>query len=624
MLNYVALVWNDDVPAEIHVAESLKRRIRHLAPEWQAILDSRGMYVSVRSKSLSRIDNIYPLMHGKGVVVGQLFERRYIDTDDLSSPCDVSFDAEVSRRVVADAGETLRDNFWGQYVAFLIDAEASRKYVLRDPTGGIPCQLLTIGGVVVYFVRLEDVEQLEKVTIRLNKHFLVCTLFQRHVHSEETGIEGVSTVLAGQRVAHSGRTVTRTFYWDPVKLANIDAPTSFVDACSETHRVVRASVHAWTSRFDGLSLQLSGGLDSSIIASCLASAPRRPRVTCVNFYNRQATVDERVYAREVARRYGFDLLELPTEPRPSLDLIQAGKRTVVPVEVREKGSQWSDTWKQLDARGAAAHVRGDGGDDIFYRLGPLPAAVDFAYRYGLRAKLWSVAMDDAIAERTSVWEILRLAALYGLLRKKYEWRARTAVSNVSLFSDRAKSEVAEDKTFLHPLYRDSAGSMPAKFYHSFILLRYSTRFYMGPGAANALLTLAPLVSQPSLEFSLRTPLRVLRQGGRDRAVARSAFADDVPASIINRRYKGLGTPLLGRWMSENVTTVRELLLGGYLANEGIIDSHALEALLATCAVPDRRTMSALKAMMCVEVWIRRISEVSGAAFELPLVSQPAI
>ena len=68
-------------------------------------------------------------------------------------------------------------------------------------------------------------------------------------------------------------------------------------------------------------------------------------------------------------------------------------------------------------------------------------------------------------------------------------------------------------------------SMPPAYYSSFVRSDYPER------------TL-PLLSQPLVELCLRIPTYVLIRSGRDRALARRAFAADLPAEIVRALPKG--------------------------------------------------------------------------------------
>jgi asparagine synthase (glutamine-hydrolysing) len=126
---------------------------------------------------------------------------------------------------------------------------------------------------------------------------------------------------------------------------------------------------------------------------------------------------------------------------------------------------------------------------------------------------------------------------------------------------------------------------------------------MGASAGAELPVFSPLLSQPHMELALGTPLHILRADGRDRAMARGAFAADIPANIAGRRYKGLRATPTRKWILESFGDVREILMDGYLVQEGILDRRALGS-----AFSDRASLVSLSeglvACICVEVWVR--------------------
>src|SRR5581483_6306561 len=104
-------------------------------------------------------------------------------------------------------------------------------------------------------------------------------------------------------------------------------------------------------------------------------------------------------------------------------------------------------------------------------------------------------------------------------------------------------------------------------------------FYWAIPHAHSPERLAPFFSQPVAELTLRLPTYVLGWGGWDRAIERAAFENDVPTQIIRRRSKGNSDNLSRQLTENNIGFVRELLLEGMLAREGILDRGKLEAFL---------------------------------------------
>jgi asparagine synthase (glutamine-hydrolysing) len=62
-------------------------------------------------------------------------------------------------------------------------------------------------------------------------------------------------------------------------------------------------------------------------------------------------------------------------------------------------------------------------------------------------------------------------------------------------------------------------------------------------------------------------------------VAREAFAAQLPVSILHRRSKGRPDSFSAEIFEQNVDTLREMLLGGLLAANGLLDRAAIAAIL---------------------------------------------
>jgi asparagine synthase (glutamine-hydrolysing) len=127
-----------------------------------------------------------------------------------------------------------------------------------------------------------------------------------------------------------------------------------------------ACVHAWAADHSSILHNLSGGLDSSIVLSCLKSAPSRPRVECLNYFNKGRGEDERVYARMMARSAQVEFMERPVDP--------AEVRLERALEVRPSARPWMYLYElqheqiesSLAARQDATALFSGGGRDAVF------------------------------------------------------------------------------------------------------------------------------------------------------------------------------------------------------------------------------------------------------------------
>lgn len=162
MLAYVALVWNFLDPATNAAAGDLVARLERAVPYWVTTASCGSLHIRHHIERGPNIDEAYLLTRERGVVFGKLFTRRYVDVGDSSSsaPSAVVLDDRVSDQIVGSSGRHLISAYWGQYVAFIARPEAQESWILRDPSGGVPCHWMQVQGVSVYFVRMADCDAL--------------------------------------------------------------------------------------------------------------------------------------------------------------------------------------------------------------------------------------------------------------------------------------------------------------------------------------------------------------------------------------------------------------------------------------------------------------------------------
>ena len=102
----------------------------------------------------------------------------------------------------------------------------------------------------------------------------------------------------------------------------------------------------------------------------------------------------------------------------------------------------------------------------------------------------------------------------------------------------------------------------------------------------------------------------LTLGRRDRALARHAFADRLPAPLVVRRTKGEMTAFYGHLIADSLDLLRPWLLDGRLAAMGLIDAARADAALSRPALAwrggyvDIMTTAAIEG--CVRTWERRL------------------
>ncbi len=116
--------------------------------------------------------------------------------------------------------------------------------------------------------------------------------------------------------------------------------------------------------------------------------------------------------------------------------------------------------------------------------------------------------------------------------------------------------------------------------------------------------ISPLRSQPVVEVCLRIPTYWHASDGWSRALARRAFAADVPREILQRHLKGGVDGYVKRLLFANIQFVRELLLDGLLIREGLLDRRKLADTLSGRTTRGGAEMAEVFDHLSTEAWLR--------------------
>ena len=598
MFRFVAFVWNDLQAAARESAQALLQRHSAAKGDWRVPLRCGGLEVRYATTGPDSCA-AHLLTEDGGVVLGNLFAR---SQEGVSTRAPAALAEADSRAMLDSNGRHLIESFWGRYVAFLHDPGAQATWVLRDPSGGLPCYVARCRGVDVYFSCIDDIVELLDAPLEVNWPYLIATVCFLREHSAGTALREVTQVLAGECVETRGGATKRLFYWDPLAVANTEVIEDLGEAVAAMRQCVRDVIHAWASCYDHVLLSLSGGLDSSIILACLRDAPSRPRVTCFHYYPLGADLDERAFARAAAAKAGLDLIERPRDSAFSLEPLLTIQRAPEPTNY-PYFLEHSRQDAQLAAQhGAAAVVIGYGGDQLFYQERAEWAAGDFLHRRGLRPGVLRVALDAAQMDQISIWRVLRDAISGYLVHQR--WSVLHEAGRMRpLLVPAAIEEARRSAAFLHPLLRHPRGAPSGKLWHAHQVSQ-PFDFYDPLACEGDAERISPLYSQPLLELCLRIPTYVLTDRGWDRAVARRAFYEDLPPEIRNRRHKGGIEEHMRLTLEHNRGFLRELLLDGALVRQGVVDRTRLAEVLSGRATRIAAGSGELLEYAGVEAWLR--------------------
>lgn len=596
MFRYMAFAWNEAQGAAAEVAQLLIQRLQLTPRHWTGALELPGLKVFCADKRAGSSESV-ALPRSAGVILGTLFESCAWDDRPRRK---LNFSAAETARILASGARSLSTDYWGRYVAFAHDAAQRTTYLLRDPTGGLPCLHVTYRGVHLFFSSAEDCASLRLLDLSIHWEFIARRLCFDDPCTHGTAIREISSVLAGERVQIQQGQLARSFAWNPLGIARSDVIENPDQAARELRRAAKACTHAWAGCYPGVLHALSGGLDSSIVLGCLRDADSRPTITCLNYRSGGAGGDELYFARLAAHHAGCPLLEWERDHALRLDDLSTMERSAVPGRLLE--------WLQVSRREARlageicadAIFSGGGGGELFYRTHGILGAADYLQLHGMNRRFMEVSLDAAHLEDCSLWRVIREAFQQ---RARHRWHPRLYSSrNRKLVAPDIRARAHEYDNATHPLLAALPDAPPGKWWHAFSLAT-SPEYHDPVAAPHYPERVQPLMSQPLIELCLRIPTYVLAGKGWDRAIARQAFSDDVPREILRRRSKQGLREYVTDIVARNMDTARELLLDGELVNERLLDRGSVRAALAR-AVPDSNTAHELFDHISTELWLR--------------------
>jgi asparagine synthase (glutamine-hydrolysing) len=613
VFRYVALAWNVQNENQCAAARLLADRLQARPKQWGRACDECGLcifYETLRHGSLRAC----ALPQQSGVLLGAAFQKDRT-LDDASPASRFVPSREQGEQIVASSGRWLIEHVWGNYVAVMRDPISRRAWALKDPCGDLPCYLTSFRGVHVLFAHIADLLATDLFEFTANSRYLANRVLHGGVLDDDA-LNEVQRVYRGECVelGDERRRGARVFHWHPLRFTAANEPIEDVTSAARAMRAtVRSCTHTLMREHQSALLRLSGGLDSSIIAACLGNVPERPELCCYTYYTPSARSDERPWARLAATRNGLQHEEhaVTAEAIPLPSVLNA-PTFVEPIAVM--GYIHRSTLEHQIAREhrASAVFCGDGGDSGLCGDTFAYAVSEHLRRRGVTLQAWHLAGQVASLTQESTWTVLLKSLRRWRRGAGMEHQLKMLLPASRLLSEELRASYSNATRFPHPWLSDLQPIPWALVRRLGALLAPPESHNVAKGA-RAPEIIAPLYSQPATELFLRIPLDVHFQDGRERGLARSAFAQDVPQEILRRTWKDRAPGFLDELVRRHRKFLRELLLDGVLVHEGLLNRDAVEDALSDRISTSLVFPGELLRHLDVEIWARQWPRSAGAA-----------
>lgn len=488
------------------------------------------------------------------------------------------------------------EHCWGEYLLILPEAAHPGGFsILRDPSGGVQCVCSLQDG--RGFVT-SDISVAMRAGIyhkAVDWTFIAECLEYPHLKAQRTGLVGVHELLPGFTLRVTAARAGTEEGWSPWNLVTAGARHRRLDEAAEDVRAaVTSVVRAWSTIDHSILVELSGGLDSSIVAAGLRGTSAR--VACCNLVTKVPGGDERQYAALVADSLGVELHVAELLPETAVIDFPVPADSVTPrIGLLQYAS--NELKERLgDHLNVDAFYTGGGGDVVFCYLRSAAPAADALRARGVTAGAAAIR-DLSELHQCTHWKASRLT-----LRKLIRPPKPPCTADRSFLADAQ----VDGHSFHHPWFAAPRHARPGDRERIFDLVGTQVSRGRIPRAQRRRLRM-PLLSQPVVEACLRAPSWMWIAGGQNRAVARYAFAGMLPNTVLARRSKGTLASYLGAVYARNKEPIRDFLLTGQLQAQGLLDTAALTGFFKReLPVRDQSFMRVLDLCM-IENWVRRQS-----------------
>ncbi|MBI2260827.1 MAG: hypothetical protein HYU62_04095 [Caulobacterales bacterium] len=519
---------------------------------------------------------------GGWTLIGDVFNRRspVLPSPRLDDPWD------YERKLMA--------RFWGRYVGVRFEAGDQLAAVLRDPSGALECVTWRQDGLAVVCGAAEDfVLRRLRPAWRLNVGRIAEALRDPVPETGALLLDGPIALEPGSVLDLSSDRPPDEL-WTPADFArrSLGRAPDLDDAADQLRSAVDEATAGLAGVSSPLAAEVSGGLDSSIVAASLVTGAPNGVAMWLNAFGAAPEADERTYVAALANTLGIAPQCVPHAAEPLtqvwLEALSPGFRPGLTALDRPHDLDWA---RRLEGAGIVGLMTGAGGDSILFQRATMDVFVD---RW--RARPWRdlfarEVVELAASNEISVWTMIADA------------RRRRRAPHPAPRRDHPMLPALSGAGPRHPWLAGWDEFGPAKAMHLAGVVDNVARH--GPSELTARIDVRhPLCAQPVIEACLALPTVLLTTGGRERGLARLAFRDRLPAQIIDRRSKGDMTRIYGRMILDGLDVLRPWLIEGRLAALKVIDPEAADRALTREALVWGGRYSTIMVAAAFESWVR--------------------
>jgi asparagine synthase (glutamine-hydrolysing) len=496
-------------------------------------------------------------------------------------------DVECIVPLYLDRGADAIAELDGMFGLAIRDKRTQTLVLARDRAGEKPLFYARVHGEVVFASELQSILAHPEISRDLDRIALDAYLALGYIPEPMTPFRAIRRVPAGtyMRFTPSGEETVR--YWDPTAFA--PAAIDAREAIRETQRLIEDAVRKQVMSDVPVGVFISGGLDSSILATLASQAIGVDKVHTFSAQFAEESYDESADAALLARRMRTRHVPVRTDEETLLEALRN-----VTTRIAEPLADPAILPTFLLARAARQHVKvilsGEGADELFggyptylgHKIAPRYDALPAFARKALRKFAFALPASG----KKVTFEYLLKRFVSDAERPWVERHLRWFGTGLGDYSMQVPQSDALSGAMLLDYRSYLRDNLLVKVDRATMLSSVEAR--------------APYLDRDVTAFALSLPTELRVHGLTTKWVLKKAAEKWVPHDVIYRRKRGLSVPIAS-WINRGLRAeVDRLLAPERLREHGLPD---VAALLAEHRAGRANHAKPLWAVVMLEYWM---------------------
>jgi asparagine synthase (glutamine-hydrolysing) len=534
-------------------------------------------------------------------------------------------DTETIVHAYEQWGDDCVHQFRGMFAFAIWDTRRRRLLLVRDRLGVKPLYWCMAGTTLLFASEIKAILASGLIEPETNRAALPELLGTRSIAGEDTLFRGIRKLLPGYWLVFEDGAVRTRQYWDLPARDDRSARSSDPDAGARFGELLQESVRLRLMADVPLGVFLSGGLDSSAIASVMARLVSQPLKTFSVAFKERA-FSELEYSRKVARAIGAEAQEIVIDDR---DFFAALPKLVWHEDepIAHPSSVPLYFVSALARRQVKVVLTGEGSDELLAGYGKYPR-VAWNWKAG-------TVYEHLLPEPWRARIARQIVPYLPGRMSRYADRSFLSMDRSPesmIFDNFAAIRLRDQRTLLAPDLREAAtgaSAYKASLRHfealdgssTFLdrLLYADMKTYLVEllmkqdqmSMAASIESRVPFLDHKLVEFAATLPDKWKLSGLTTKRILRHSMRGLLPRAILNRPKMGFPVPF-SRWMRGGWNSVaRDVLLDRRSRERGLIDPAAVDRLLREHARAGTEGGDRIWGLMNLELWHRTFIDNEG-------------